>query len=293
MRSESINGAIGVSVRPLILDNMSPLAQRIVTAVVLAPPVLLALYFGSPYSDFLILIAAAIAGWEWSRLCNRGHLDITAWAVIGSVVAAVFMAELGLYSVAAWVVVVGAMATALLASNRQHESVAWMVGGVIYLSWTFISFVWLSRPDLFGYQGIFWLLFVVWATDIGAYAAGRSIGGPKLAPRFSPNKTWSGLLGGAFSAAVVSAAAGAWVFSGGDPAYLAPAWSYLVFAGAALAVVAQIGDLFESHLKRQFDAKDSSHIIPGHGGVLDRIDGLLAASLACAAAVWLGQRMGM
>ncbi|WP_246116799.1 phosphatidate cytidylyltransferase [Denitrobaculum tricleocarpae] len=293
MRSGSINGVIGVLVQQLTLDNMSPLMQRVLTAVVLAPPVLLALYFGTPYSDLLILLAAGVAAWEWSRLCNRGTLDVTAGLVIGAVLAAVLAAELGLYSVSAWVVVVGAMATAVLASNRQHESVAWMVGGVIYLSWTFISFVWLSQPEIFGYQGIFWLLFVVWATDIGAYAAGRSIGGPKLAPRFSPNKTWSGLIGGALAAVAISLAVGAWVFSGGDPAYLGPPWGYLVMAGVVLAVVAQMGDLFESRLKRQFDAKDSSRIIPGHGGVLDRIDGLLAASLACAAAVWLGQRMGL
>lgn len=293
MPSESINGVIGVSVRQLILDSMSPLAQRVVTAVVLAPPVLLALYLGSPYSDVLILIAAAIAGWEWSRLCNRGRLDISTCSLIGTVTAAVLMAELGRYSIAAWVVVVGAMGTALLASNRQHESVAWVVGGVIYLSWTFISFVWLSQPEYFGYQGIFWLLFVVWATDIGAYAAGRSIGGPKLAPRFSPNKTWSGLLGGALAAALISVGYVAWVLSGGFLASLDLNWGYLALAGAALAAVAQLGDLFESHLKRQFDAKDSSRIIPGHGGVLDRIDGLLAASLACAAAVWLGERMGL
>ncbi len=293
MRSESINGVIGVLVQQLTLDNMSPLAQRIVAAVVLAPPVVLALYFGTPYSDFLILIASGIAAWEWARLCNRGSLDITALLVIGAVVAAVFAAVLGFYSIAAWIVVVGAMATALSATNSQHESVSWMVGGVIYLAWTFISFTWLREPQVFGYMGIFWLLFVVWATDIGAYIAGRSIGGPKLAPRFSPNKTWAGLIGGAIAALLVSLAAGAWVFSGGDPAYFGSPWGYLIFAGIALAVVSQIGDLFESRLKRKFDAKDSSRIIPGHGGVLDRVDGLLAASLVCAATVWLGQRMGM
>lgn len=277
----------------LILDRMGPLAQRIVAAVVLAPLVLVALYLGAPYSDLLILIASGIAAWEWARLCNRGNLDVTALLVIGAVLAAVFAAAQGLYSVAAWIVVVGAMATAVMATNRQHESVSWMVGGVIYLSWTFISFVWLREPQIFDYQGIFWLLFVVWATDIGAYVAGRAIGGPKLAPRFSPNKTWAGLAGGAIAAALVSLGAGTWVFSGGDPAYFGPPWGYLIFVGIALAVISQAGDLFESNLKRQFDAKDSSQIIPGHGGLLDRVDGLLAASLACAATVWLGQRMGM
>ena len=283
----------GVSVQQLTLDSISPLAQRILAALVLAPPVLLALYFGSPYSDLLILLAAGIAAWEWARLCGRGSLDITGWSAIATVLLAVLASVLASYSVAAWIVVVGAMATAVLSTNRQQESVSWSVAGVIYLSWTFISFVWLREPEILGYQGIFWLLFVVWATDIGAYAAGRSFGGPKLAPRFSPNKTWSGLLGGALAALVVSLGTGAWLFSGGDPAYFAPPWGYLAFAGVAIAVVSQAGDLFESSLKRQFDAKDSSRVIPGHGGLLDRIDGLLAASLAIAAVVWLGQWMGM
>ncbi len=283
----------GVSVQQLTLDSIGPLAQRILAALVLAPPVLLALYFGSPYSDLLILLAAGIAAWEWARLCGRGSLDITGWIAIATVLLAVFSAVLSFYSVAAWIVVVGAMGTAVLSTNRQQQSVSWSVAGVIYLSWTFISFVWLREPGLLGYAGIFWLLFAVWATDIGAYAAGRSFGGPKLAPRFSPNKTWSGLVGGALAAAVVSPGAGALLFSSGFPAFFEPSWGYLAVAGAAIAVVSQGGDLFESNLKRQFDAKDSSRIIPGHGGLLDRIDGLLAASLAIAAVVWLGQWMGM
>jgi phosphatidate cytidylyltransferase len=127
--------------------------------------------------------------------------------------------------------------------------------------------------------GIFWLLLVVWGTDIGAYFAGRSLGGPKLAPRFSPNKTWSGLAGGAATAALVGLVAAIWM----------PVMPMLLLAigSAMIAVVAQIGDLFESSLKRQFDAKDSSNLIPGHGGLLDRIDGVLAASLAVAAIAWL------
>ena len=117
------------------------------------------------------------------------------------------------------------------------------------------------------------LLCVVWATDIGAYAFGRLIGGPKLAPRFSPKKTWAGLIGGMLSAAGVGAGIAAW-------AGLAVVGFGLLSAG--LAVMSQAGDLFESWVKRRFNVKDSSNIIPGHGGVLDRVDGVLPVAVVVA-----------
>ena len=124
-----------------------------------------------------------------------------------------------------------------------------------------------------------WILLVVWASDIGAYAAGRLIGGPKLAPRISPNKTWAGLIGGVLAAAVTSASFVA-TLDGADPG---PA----SLLGGALAIVAQAGDLVESWVKRRFGVKDTGTLIPGHGGLLDRVDALLAVILvgACIAAV--------
>lgn len=274
---------IGVSVRQQVLDSMSPLGQRVLAAVVLAPPVLFDLYLGSPYSDLLIILAAGICAWEWARLCQRGTLTSSGWAMIASVVSSVSVAAIGHHEIAAWIVVAGAMGVAVIAAKRQEEGAAWSVAGVIYLSWSCIAFAWLLNSESIGLIGIFWLLFVVWGTDTGAYFAGRTFGGPKLAPRFSPNKTWSGLIGGAVVAAIVGAIASQWL-------QVAPFW-FLVFGSAALAVVAQAGDLFESSLKRQFGAKDASNLIPGHGGLLDRIDGLLAASLAVAAVLWLGGRL--
>jgi phosphatidate cytidylyltransferase len=125
---------------------------------------------------------------------------------------------------------------------------------------------------------VIWLLLVIWATDIGAYFAGRSIGGPKLAPRISPKKTWAGLFGGMVAAAAVAGLAGIWLDD-----FKPSLWNLLL--AMVLAVVSQIGDLLESHLKRRYDAKDSSNLIPGHGGVLDRTDGLMAASLMLALVV--------
>jgi phosphatidate cytidylyltransferase len=128
---------------------------------------------------------------------------------------------------------------------------------------------------------VFWLFAVVWATDTAAYISGRLIGGPKLAPRFSPNKTWAGLIGGALAAALVGVIAATLM---GD----APMPS-MALASAGLAVVAQAGDLVESALKRRFGVKDASTLIPGHGGVLDRLDGMLfAAPVFVALMMWTG-----
>ncbi|MCH7931170.1 MAG: CDP-archaeol synthase, partial [Proteobacteria bacterium] len=121
-----------------------------------------------------------------------------------------------------------------------------------------------------GRETVFWLFAVVWATDVGAYFAGRGVGGPKLLPRISPGKTWAGLVGGVVCAALVGAAAAALLDL--------PSHAPLILVSALLAVVAQAGDLFESMVKRRFKAKDSGTLIPGHGGVLDRLDGLLAAA---------------
>jgi phosphatidate cytidylyltransferase len=118
-----------------------------------------------------------------------------------------------------------------------------------------------------------WLMLVVWATDSFAYFAGRIIGGPKLAPRLSPKKTWAGLLGGMAGAAVIST---------GYALYYLPNWVALALAAAALAVVAQLGDIFESALKRRYGVKDSGTLIPGHGGVLDRVDGLVTVGVVAA-----------
>jgi phosphatidate cytidylyltransferase len=120
-----------------------------------------------------------------------------------------------------------------------------------------------------------WTLVIVWATDIGAYFAGRAVGGPKLAPRISPNKTWAGLIGGMIAALIVGALI-AW--RAGLP-------HLLYIAGGGLAIAAQAGDLFESWLKRRSGVKDSGRILPGHGGVLDRLDGVVPVSILVAAAI--------
>jgi phosphatidate cytidylyltransferase len=161
----------------------------------------------------------------------------------------------------------------------------WLLGGAIYVSLACFSLILFSAP-VFGMTPAIMLIAAVIGTDVGAYFAGRSIGGPKIAPRISPSKTWSGLLGGMIGAGLIMVIiqAGIYAFRGGDAGdgdvYLAYGWFRLMLTGAALAVVAQMGDFFESWMKRRAGVKDSGRLIPGHGGLFDRTDGLIAVAFA-------------
>lgn len=286
---------IGVTVRPPVPGKQFGLPVRIASALVLAPPVLVALYLGPPYSDVLIWTAATLVAWEWARLCGGGAagplgVGVPGAVLIAAVLAASIAAALGFYSVAGWVIATGSAGAGLAATRNRLGDPIWYAIGVAYLGTAVLAFLWL-RADLFsGRAVILWLIAVVWATDVGAYVAGRSIGGPRLAPSISPGKTWAGLAGGALAAAMVGSAVALVM----GAAYLGLiGLSRVALAAAVLAVVAQAGDLFESHLKRRAGAKDSSNLIPGHGGVLDRIDGLLAAALALGGTIWLTGGMGV
>jgi phosphatidate cytidylyltransferase len=145
----------------------------------------------------------------------------------------------------------------------------------VYSIAALLSLLWLRHQPSFGRETIVWIVLCVWATDVGAYFMGSLAGGARLAPSISPSKTWSGLVGGMCFSAVVSSACGL-AFNAGDTPVLA-------LTGVAIAAIAQAGDLFESAAKRRAGVKDSGRLIPGHGGLLDRIDGLIAALIAIAA----------
>mgnify|MGYP002779968190 CR=1 FL=1 len=151
--------------------------------------------------------------------------------------------------------------------------------GIVYVALPAFALL-LLRGQTGGLVLAGWVLGTVWATDIGAYFAGRSIGGPKLAPRVSPNKTWAGLIGGILAALAVGLAL--WRWAGLE--------LQLALASPILAVIAQIGDLYESWLKRLRGVKDSGSLLPGHGGVLDRLDGLVPVAPAAAALVLYARR---
>ena len=231
---------------------------------------LAAVWFGSPWFEFLIALVLLLGAQEWTRLCGL-TLRGGAAPVWGTPLLTLLTAA---FAEPPWALAVLAAGTAIGALQQGNKAGLgrpgrWAAGGAALLGATALSALYLRIwvPD--GAATILWLLAVVWAADIGAYFAGRAIGGPKLAPAISPGKTWSGFAGG-MALALLVGGAGGWL-KAGDASLAAVAVALLV----ALASV--VGDLLESWVKRRFGAKDSGAIMPGHGGVLDRIDGLLTA----------------
>ncbi|MGE0574610.1 phosphatidate cytidylyltransferase [Reyranella sp.] len=200
------------------------LLLRAVTAVVLGPLLLAAIWYGFPWLDLIAALAAPLMVSECLRL-SPGRPAI------------------------------------------RLASIAYVLAAIVAL-------LWLRHQPALGRETILWIVCCTWATDIGAYVVGRSAGGARLAPRISPGKTWSGLVGGMAWSAVASAAFG-YAFGLGETIPLA-------IVGALLAVVGQVGDLLESAMKRSAGVKDSGTLIPGHGGLLDRVDGLVAILLVVA-----------
>ncbi|MGZ9033724.1 MAG: phosphatidate cytidylyltransferase [Rhodospirillales bacterium] len=254
---------------------LGDLAVRFASAVALGAPFLLAVYAGPPYFDLIIIVSAGLLAWEWSRLTSAGASAGAGWrggVFIGCTVLAVSAASL-LSPIAALAVVVVASVGLLLWARQQ----TWLAAGIAYLALPCIALLWLREHAVDGRSIVFWLIAVVWASDVGAYFSGRILGGPKLAPAISPNKTWAGFFGGAAAAGAIGAiAAIAAPLMGADRPGL------LVAVSVLLGISAQAGDLFESWLKRRFGVKDTSALIPGHGGILDRVDGLMAAALLLA-----------
>lgn len=278
----------------------SDLTVRFAAGVAMAAVALLAIYLGGWPFRLLVAAGAAIASLEWSAMRGVGR----PWSWIGAGLMALFLLGgveylfpagqvdeivteegIGILAIApasftpVWQAAIAAIAiAALLGAGTRRVSMAW---GFLYIALPAFALLVLSWA-WFGL--VLWAMVVTWATDIGAYAAGRAIGGPKLAPAISPNKTWAGLAGG-----VAAAALSGWlvasleIFALGQP---------FLLLGGLMAVLAQAGDLYESWEKRRAGVKDSGAILPGHGGVLDRIDGLLPVALATLAVpmagLWIG-----
>jgi len=179
---------------------------------------------------------------------------------------------------AALLILLGGLAGVVLLSQAPR---GWTATGFAYAAAAEVASVLVRLDHERGFVALFFILLVVWITDIGGYFAGRGIGGPKLWPRVSPNKTWAGAIGGFVGSLAVAAGFLAIVPQRADPS-LALKTGYALLLGAALSIVSQLGDLFESAVKRRFGVKDSSHIIPGHGGLLDRLDGFVAAIVVAA-----------
>ena len=248
------------------------LLLRSASGIVLAA-VTLAMTWGGPVS-FAVLVGAIalILLWEWGRLTTGTGVTPMRAIAGGGILVALGLTVSGRPDLG---VVLVAVAAVVAAIDPGRDRRVLEMGGVLYAGIPAVSLLWLRSDTHGGLESIVLLLLIVWATDIGAFLAGRSIGGARLWARVSPNKTWSGLIGGVCAGALC-----AWLFVtwlGGD------AGVKLVLLAAGLALVSQAGDLFESALKRAHGAKDASSLIPGHGGFMDRVDGLVFAVVAAAA----------
>lgn len=270
----------------------SELLTRTLSAAVLIPAVILLDWLGGVWFNLFVTVLAVLLALEWDKLTNTDVSGDPAVPRVGFVLAAVCAfatAYVGLcYNRAGSppdimlftaLVVAGAGLVWIEQKIRHRPRPLLRAVGVFYICLPSAAFI-AIRSAGEGEFWILWLFVVIWSTDIGAYAAGRTLGGPKLAPAISPNKTWSGALGGILAAVILSAPLSV-LLKDLD-------LNIAIFLALGLSVVSQIGDLVESGLKRRLGVKDSGSIIPGHGGLFDRLDGLLfAAPVALCAQLYI------
>ena len=247
--------------------------QRVLSAVFLIPSVLGIVYVGGWLFAVTVALVMLLALHEWLNLVAPQRAP-----KIGGFAYAGLLASFAVASLMGPLAGLGvcAAATVVLAVVAR----GWAAFGLLYLGGAGVALMYLRSDPEIGLVVVAYLLAVVWATDIGAYVAGKLIGGPKLAPRISPGKTWAGLIGGVACAGLAGLAVAHYALGPHE-------WSLTLAAALLLALVAQGGDLFKSYFKRRAGVKDSGALIPGHGGMLDRIDGLVAASIVLATLVAL------
>jgi phosphatidate cytidylyltransferase len=223
-----------------------------------------------PFALFVIAVALLVA-WEWGGIVRRAGADVIFAVTAVTVTGAVVLTAVGTPGLGFIAIVVGAILASLLGFGNHGHLASF---GVLYSGLPAIALVWLRIGVQWGLAAVLFVFLVVWATDTGAYLAGRFFGGPRLLERVSPNKTWAGLAGGVVAAVLMGVALSS-VLEGGRAPRMA-------ITSLVLALVAQAGDLMESALKREHGVKDASNLIPGHGGFMDRVDGLIFAAIVAA-----------
>jgi phosphatidate cytidylyltransferase len=248
--------------------------QREIVLRVLSAATLAALALGatlySPWTFLALVVAGGgVVAWEWGRLTRGSDFDAT--TLITAVSAAVLAVSVALNRAGYGFLLLAAAAAAIAFTRGTSFSRPWAIAGLLYTAIPAAALVWLRNDEAFGVAAVIYLFAVAWTTDTAAYAAGQFIGGPKLAPHISPQKTWSGFIAGILAPAFVGYIAARALESGSA--------LRLALVSVALAIACQFGDLLESWVKRRFGVKDASQLIPGHGGLLDRIDGLMMAAV--------------
>jgi phosphatidate cytidylyltransferase len=282
-------GAKPAEAGPAKRRRWTDLRKRILSAALLAPLAVTCIWLGAEAWMGMVALAAGGLAIEWVHLCGRRAATPPGLLVPLSVIAAGTAAVgtldraaipiLALGAVAAWLWAMRATFASAKASARAlgkggapgRRAPVSLAAGVPYVGLATLALIWLRDDPAAGRANVLFLILVVWASDIGAYAFGRMLGGKLLAPSISPAKTWAGAVGGLAFSALVGLLAASWL-AGAPPTWRAAGTACLI------SVVAQAGDLLESLIKRRFGVKDSGRLIPGHGGLLDRLDGVLAAA---------------
>jgi phosphatidate cytidylyltransferase len=244
------------------------LLVRVVAALVLAPLAIAIAYAGEWLWLGLVTLAAIGLYVEWLMIVGARTPRVMAAGIVTLFGAAVWLG-IGRIGATYVFVALGVIVAAMLSPHRR----GWAALGGCYAFAALIASVAVRLDQVWGFTALMFVLLIVWVTDIGGYFAGRGIGGPKLWPRVSPKKTWAGAIGGFVASLVIAAGFVAFGLGKTGP---------LLLLGAALSIASQLGDLFESAVKRRFGVKDSSHLIPGHGGLMDRLDGFVAAVVMAA-----------
>ncbi len=248
--------------------------MRIVSSIVLIALAFVTVRAGGVILAAWVGLAGVLMAYEWHRIAYQRGYSVILLLHLAALGIVISLSSLDLYREALWVIVlatIGAGSAALLVGMRPY----WAVVGLPYTVLPCAAFLWLRGQAALPVETALWLLALVCSSDILAYVCGRTFGGPKLAPQISPAKTWTGLGGAIGGAVLVGLVAGH--LAGSESL-----WPLAALSGL-LAVVSQTGDLTESAFKRRFGVKDSSRLIPGQGGVLDRLDGLIFVTLAVTA----------
>lgn len=244
----------------------SELKNRIVSAIVLAIIALAGTIMGGQIFVLMVSVAGLLIYFEWSRLTGMNESqpasNFAGWITLLAILISLYFGM----TVTVFIVMFVGLVASMLLSQIKYKNI-WPAGGVVYAAMPVVALAELRGTSFFGLVAILYIFAVVWATDIFAYFFGRMIGGPKLAPRISPGKTWSGAIFGLTFGTM----------TGGVVVLLVAmnmSW-WAIISACLISIFSQIGDLFESLIKRRFDAKDSSNLIPGHGGFMDRLDGII------------------
>ena len=236
--------------------------------------VLAAVAFGAVITSLwtfvaLVVVAGGLLTWEWGGLTRGNGFDATSLIATVSVTALAILVAMGRPDLA--LMILGGTAAAIAFAGASPRRGAWALAGLAYVALPVWALVWLRGDPKLGVAAILFVLAVVWTTDTASYVGGRLLGGAKLAPRISPNKTWSGFFVGVLTPGLIG-------YGFGLALHETTPWC-LAAVSIALALACQLGDLLESGITRHYGVKDMSQLIPGHGGLFDRVDGLLPAAV--------------